>query len=243
MAPVVLLWMAWASGLGRAWLIATGLTAVILFVVFLPGIPTGQADHLLDQATLPKLADYYVRLLGLPWSHAPSLVWFGRLVGWCVLSAGIVTLFRCGIACQTLSRIERIGLALLMFSLLVTAIVAVGRWSWALERPVAIRYGIFAALAQAGLLMANAPSLNWVWQSGHRRAFQQATLAIATVLLVQQVAAGQAAIAVTIEYKNSYREFAAGSPTAATDRPVFLGSAAEGERVLRIMRTLDIYEN
>jgi hypothetical protein len=242
-APVVLLWAAWAGGLGRAWLIAISLTAGILFAVYLPGIPTDQVDHLLDRTALPKLADYYVRLLGLPWSHTTSLVWFGRLVGCIVFGASTVTLFGRGILRRSVGRLERMGVALLMFSLLITAMVAVGRWNWGPERPVSIRYGIFAALAEAGLLLANTPWLNWLWQKGHRRPFQWATLAAATVFLVQQVAAGQAAVVVTLQYKNGYREFVAGQGTGAPARPVFLGSAAERERVLRIIPTLGIYQN
>lgn len=242
-APVVLLWGAWAVGLGRAWLITIGLIAGVLFVVYLPGIPTDQVDHLLDWTALPNLADYYIRLLGLPWSHASSLVWLGRLVGCMVFGASIVTLFRSRTLRRPVGRLERMGLALLMFSLLITAIVAIGRWNWGPERPVAIRYGIFAALAQAGLLLANTSWLNWLWQRGHRRPLQWATLGAATVLLVQQVAAGQAAVAVILQYKNGYREFAAGQATGTTARPIFLGSAAQSQRVLGIMRNLGIYQN
>ena len=173
---MVLLWVAWAGGLSRAWLITIGLTAGILFAVYLPGMPTGQLDHLMDRTALPKLADYYVRLLGLPWSHTSSLVWLGRLIGCMVLGASIVTLFRSRTLRRPVGRLERMGLALLMFSLLITAVVAVGRWNWAPDTPVSIRYGIFAALAQAGLLLANTPWLNWVWQKGHRRPFEWATL-------------------------------------------------------------------
>jgi hypothetical protein len=227
-------------------LIAIGLTAAILFAVYLPGIPSDQvADHLLDLKALPKLVDYYVRLLGLPWSHASSLVWLGRLVGSIVLGAAMVTFFRCGILRRSVGRLERIGLALLMFSLLVTAMIAVGRWFWGPDRPVAIRYGIFAALAQAGLLLANTPWLNRLWQKGHRRPFQWATLVTATVLMVQQVAVGQAAVAVATQYKNGYREFVTGESTAAPTIPAFLVNrvAPENEEVLRIMRTLGIYQN
>jgi hypothetical protein len=244
LAPLVLLWVAWAGGLSRAWLIAIGLTAVVLFATFLPGDTTaGQAIQLLDLEALPTLADYYVRLLGLPWSHAASLVWFGRIVGCIVLGGSIVTLFRCRILRRSVGRLERMGLALLMFSLLVTAMIALGRWYWAPDQPVSVRYTIYVELLEAGLLLANTPWLNWLWQKGHRRPLQWATLGAATVLLVQQVAAGQAAVAVTTQYKNSYRQFVAGQRGDATDRPVFLGSAAESERVLRIIRTLGIYQN
>jgi hypothetical protein len=240
LAPLVLLWVAWAGGLGRAWLIAIGLTAAILLAAFLPGIPTGQVAHLLDRAALPKVADYFIRLLGLPWSHVASLVWFGRIVGCIVLGASIVTLFRCGILRRSVGRLERIGLALLMFSLIVTMMMAVGRWNYSADRPMPLRYSIFAALAEAGLLSANACRLNWVWQE-YRRSFQWAMLVVATLLLVQQVAVGQAAVAVTIQYKDSYREFAAGHWTDETTRPVF--GAAESERALGIIRRLGIYQN
>jgi hypothetical protein len=244
LAPVVLLWLAWTRGLGRAWLIAIGLTAAILLAAFIPGIPTDQIDHSLQLAALPKLADYYVRVLGLPWSHASSLVGLGRLVGCIVLGTSIVTLLRGGILRRPVSRLEGIGLALLILSLLITAIVAVGRWNWAPERPVAIRYGIFAALAQAGLLLANTSRLNWLWQSGHRRTFKQCTLVAATALLVQQVAAGQAAVAVTIQYKHAYRDFVAGQGKPEAAQPVFSGRpAAEAERAVAIMRSLGIYQN
>ena len=66
---------------------------------------------------------------------------------------------------------------------------------------------------------------------------------LATALLVQQVAAGQAAVVVTTQYKDAYREFAAGQGTAAPARPVFLGSAAESQRVLGIIHDLGIYQN
>jgi hypothetical protein len=244
LAPLVLLWVAWAGGLGRGWLIAIGLTAAILLAAFLPGVPTGQVAHLMDWAALPKVADYFIRLLGLPWSHAASLVWFGRIVGCIVLGASAVTLFRCGILRRSVGRLERIGLALLMFSLLITIMMALGRWNYSPERPMPLRYSLFPALAEAGLLLANTPWLIWLWQKGHRRAFEWATLAAATVLLVQQVAAGQAAVAVTNQYKNSYREFVAGQWTAATTRPVFPDrSAAESERVLGIIRNLGVYQN
>jgi phosphate/sulfate permease len=211
--------------------------------LYLPGDPTGEAIQLLDLAALPTLADYYVRLLGLPWSHAASLVWFGRIVGCIVLGASILTLFHCMILRRSIGRLERIGLALLLFSLLAIAMVAVGRWYWTQDRPVSVRYTIYVALLEAGLLLANTPWLNGLWQKGHRRPVQWAMLGAATVLLVQQVAAGQAAVEVTTQYKNSYRQFVAGQQGDATDRPVFYGSAAERERVLQIIRRLGIYQN
>jgi len=239
-APLMLLWVAWAGGLGRGWLIAIGLIAAILFACFLPGIPTG---HLSDLPALSRVAEYYISLLGLPWSHAASLVWFGRLAGCVVLGASIITFFRCGLRARRLRQVERIGLASLIFGLLITAMIALGRWSELPEQPVPIRYGIYVALAEAGLVLANTRWLERVWQKGHRRTFQWGTLAATALLLIQQVVAGQAAVVVTSEYKTSYREFVAGEPTT-TDRPVFLERRpVQSEKALAIIRSLGIYQN
>lgn len=118
-----------------------------------------------------------------------------------------------------------------------------GRWSVLPEQPVPIRYGIYVALAEAGLVLANTPWLERVWQNGRRRTFQWATLAATALLLIQQVVAGQEAVVVTGEYKASYREFAAGEPTT-TGPPVFLeGRPFQSEKVLAIIRSLGIYQN
>ena len=243
LAPLMLLWVAWAGGLSRVWLIAIGLIAAILLACFLPGVPTGQAGHLSDWSALPKMADYFVRLLGLPWSHAPSLVWFGRVVGSVVLGASILTLFRCGLRGPRLQQVERIGLALLMFSLLTTAMMAFGRWDVTPDRPAQIRYTLYVALVEAGLLLANTSWFDWLWLKGHRPLLRWATLAATALLLIQQVVVGQAAVVITSEYKTSYREFVAGEPTT-TDRPVFLEHRPfQSEKALAIIRSLGIYQN
>ena len=176
-APLVLLWVAWAGGLGRGWLITISLIATILFACFLPGVPTG---HLSDWPALPRVAEYHIRLLGLPWSHAASLVWFGRLAGCVVLGASIITFFRCGLRGRRLRQVERIGLASLIFGLLITAMIALGRWSVLPEQPVpnSIRHLCHArrsgpgsgqhALARTGLAEGTPPNLSM----GHARGYR-----------------------------------------------------------------------
>jgi hypothetical protein len=242
LAPLVLLWSAWAGRLDRAWLIVIGLVSGVLIATYLPGIPTGGDADSLTWAALPKLADYYVRLLGLPWSHAPSLIWFGRAVGSALLGAGIATILFRAIVQRPSGRLERIGVGLLLFALAATALAAVARSSVAPDRTMPIRYGIFAALAEAGLLLANAPWLERIWQRGGKRPLQWATLAAASVLLVQQVAAGQAAVAVSAQYNDSYRRFAAGQWTPEMEHYVY-PNRAEAERARDFMRAEGIYQN
>jgi len=241
LAPLVLLWSAWAGGLGRGWLLAIGAIAAILIALYLPGLPIGHDADSLAWGHLLKLADYYVRLLGLPWSHAPSLMWFGRLIGCIVLGAGIFTLLRGGILHRPVDQLERIGLSLLVFSLLIAAMAAVSRSKVAPELTMPIRYGIFAALAQIGLIFANAPRLEWLWYAGYLKAFRWAMLPLVAIFLAQQVAGGQAAVAVTDRYKDAYRDFVGGQWNAATARYVFPDQAG-AKRALGVMRDLGIYQ-
>jgi hypothetical protein len=244
LAPLMLLWLAWVAGYSRVWLITIGLTASILFAVFLPGVPAGQVSNSLDQMALASMVDYFIGLLGLPWSHVPSITWVGRLIGGVVLGCSFVTLARGGIMHRPGSRLERVGIALLLFSLLISVMIAVGRWDLLTERPAPVRYTLFTVLAEAGLLLANTPLVLRLWQKGYQRPFEWATLAAAMILLVQQVIAGQAAVAVTNQYKKSYRQFAAGQWTMVTSRPVFPnGTVADKEKVLKIIHHLGIYQN
>src|SRR5262249_48157495 len=91
-APLVTIWVAWAGRWSRGWLVAVIAVSVALIAVYLPGLPVGHDAKPLGWAALLEMADYGIRFLGLPWSHAASLVWFGRLVGGLVLAGGVATL-------------------------------------------------------------------------------------------------------------------------------------------------------
>jgi hypothetical protein len=188
------------------------------------------------------MADYGIRFLGLPWSHAASLVWFGRLVGGLVLAGGVATLLCSDAFRRPVDGLERIGLALLMFGLAIAGLAAVSRSSVAPELTMPIRYGIFAGLAQVGLLLAHAPRLEWLWYERRLWRLKWAMLPIGAIFLAQQVLGGQAAVSVAGRYREAYRDFVAGRWDADADQYVF-PNRANAEQALSFMRAQGIYGN
>jgi hypothetical protein len=242
LAPVVLLWAAWRGGLGARWLIGIGAVAALLIAVYVPGLPFQGGPGMLDPMRVLHRLDYAVRFLGLPWSHMQSLVWFGRLVGAIVLGASIVIVLRRGFLGMPRERLERISVGLLLFTILMAVLVSVGRADIAADREMPIRYGIFAALAQVGLLLALSSWLARVWEGGGRRPLQWGALGAALLLIVQQVAVGEAGRAVAAQYVEAYRSFAAGRWTPEMNKFVFPDRAA-AEQGLAIARAEGIYQN
>jgi hypothetical protein len=241
-AALVLLWAAWRGGLNWRWLVAIGLVAVGLIAAYLPGIPLRQESNAIGSSNLAQIVDYLIRFLGLPWSHAPSLVWFGRIVGVAVLGLAVSTILRQGVLTSPATRLERLGVGLLLFALAIAGIVTLGRINIAPEREMPIRYGIFPALAEVGLLLAYSSQMARFAARGGKRLLQWGTVGIAAVLLVQQVAAGQAAVAVSAQYNDSYRRFAAGQWTPEMEHYVY-PDRAEAERARALMQAQGIYQN
>jgi hypothetical protein len=241
-APLILLWAAWRARLDRRWLVTIGLVAAGLIAAYLPGIPLRHDANSLAAKDLTQMADYALRFLGLPWSHAHALIWFGRVVGAVVLGSAVLTVFRWGIVAAPVTRLERFGVGLVLFGLAMAAIVMLGRVGVAPEGEMPIRYSLFPALTDIGLLLAHSSRLARIWSGGGRRPLQWAAIAAALVLLVQQVAAGQAAVAVSAQYRESYRRFAAGQWTPEMERYVY-PDRAKAERARDFMRAQDIYQN
>jgi len=199
--------------------------------------PVGHDAESLHWTVLIEMADYGIRFLGLPWSHAASLVWCGRLIGCLVLAGGIATLVCGNVLRRPIGGIERIGLALLMFSL-----AAGSRSTVAPELTMPIRYGIFGGLAQVGLLLANSPRLERLRDWGWPRSLRWALLPIVAVFIVQQIAGGRAAVAVAARYRRAYRDFADGRWDGDADHYAF-PKRADADRALAFMRAQGIYGN
>jgi hypothetical protein len=242
LAPPTLFLAAWRARLGRGWLIALGLIGLVLMAVYLPGLPVGRDAGALTSRALPAIFDYGTRFLGLPWSHVPSLVWFGRIKGAAVAGLGIATLLWRGLRPGPTNEVEQMGIGLLFFTLAIAALATVARTDNAPGLLMPIRYGIFAALAEVGLLLANVTLLARLWATGGRRPLQWVIVAAACVMLLQQVVSGQAAVAVKAQYVECYHRFAAGEWTGAMNRYVF-PNREDAERGLAVIRALNIYQN
>jgi hypothetical protein len=204
----VMIWIAWRGRLGLMWLIAVAAIGVAEWIVYLhgDGVPAGRA---IDAASILDMADYAVRLLGLPFSRSPSLAWLGRLLGLaCLLSGGFVLL---AFARIRPTRLQRIGTAMILFAFLIAASAAYARSLIAPDHGVPVRYSIFAATGQLGILLAVA---EWVAQRvpsfGART--KAAIVAAAAVLVAQQVAVGVTAADVAGRYAAQWKRFSDGQP-------------------------------
>ena len=210
----VLLWAAWRGGLGRVWLIAVTAVGIAFIAVYVLGLRTHAAVGSLEPLRVARMLDYSIRFLGLPWSHAGAFVWFGRVVGAVILLAGLFFLLTRGLLGRPGSRLERIALGMLLFGFLMAALAGAGRVDIAVDREMPVRYSIFTAMAQVGLLILLAPWLARLW-SGRRRLLQICVIAAAVLMLAQQVVAGRAGAQVAAQYTEAYRQFAAGLWTPA----------------------------
>ena len=79
-----------------------------------------------------------------------------------------------------------------------------------------MRYSIFTAMAQLGLLILLAPWLGPDMEHlSRRRLLQICVIGAAVLMLAQQVVAGRAGAVVAGQYTEAYRQFAAGLWTPA----------------------------
>src|SRR5262249_3723532 len=85
----VLVWGAWRGCLSRGWIIAVAVVGAATIALYVTGLSSHDALGALDLARLERMADYATRFLGLPWSHAPQLRWFGRIAGAILGVAGL----------------------------------------------------------------------------------------------------------------------------------------------------------
>jgi hypothetical protein len=164
--------------------------------------------------------DYVIRLLGLPWTHVPALVWPGRIVGATVLCVGCALAIRDLVHGGSSSRLERIGVGLILFALLIAAAAAVSRSAVATDREMPIRYALFAALGQLGIVLASIGTIEKLFS----RFVLSSRLAVGSLLLllvVQQIAVGRAAVAETDKYNDAWRRFEAGVWTPDMTRYVY----------------------
>ena len=129
----------------------------------------------------------------------------------------------------------------MLFALLMAALAGAGRVDIATDREMPVRYSVFTAMGQIGLLLLLAPSLARLWE-GRRRLLEIIVLGVALLLLAQQVVAGRAGAAVARQYAESYRQFAAGLWTPAMTQFVHPDRKI-AEQGQAIVRKLGIYQS
>lgn len=235
-----LAFVAWRSGARVAWLAVIGVAGLLMWTIYLKGLPSHPGMLALDLQRVVAMADFVIRFLGLPWSHAAALVWPGRAIGTLVLATGCYLLLTDAFSGQRKPGFERVGLGMILFAFMLAAAAALARLNIAPDREMPVRYGMIVALAHAGILLAALPWLGRLIEGRHAAAVKIAILVAATALLAQQVMVGRAAVVQAGLYSDAWQRFSAGEWTPDMTHFVY-PDRARAEKVLAYMRSQRIY--
>jgi hypothetical protein len=233
-----LVFVAWRSGLNAKRLMFIVLVGGAYTAVYLQGLPTHH--DLIAFEHFSKSFDYLIRFLGLPWSHSAALLWPSRIIGFVLLGLGLF-LIASGVFCvRETTRLERVGLGLIIFVLFVASAASVTRWNVAPEREMPIRYLTFVILAHVGVVLA---SLSWLERFTISKAGEVVRPIFALVvlaLLVQQVLAGNMAELEAARYNTAWSQFVSGAWTPDMEHYVY-PDRERAEAALSYLRQMHIY--
>jgi hypothetical protein len=214
----VLTYSAWRFG-PKNWALTFFAVGTTYSVLNFAGVPSSFGGVTLGRA-LPSI-DYVIRFLGLPWSHSSALAWPSRAIGLGILCGGAWLLIRDFFLDRSTSRLERIGLNLILYAFLVAAAAAVARWNVATERGIPIRYAIFTVLAHAGILLASMPFLQRLLEGASQKRAKLLITAVTLLLLLQQIIIGTAAVQEASRYNSAWAEFVSGAWTSEMEHYVY----------------------
>jgi hypothetical protein len=245
----ILLWASWRGRLGWRWLTAVAVAGIVLVGLYTQGISvsssTAAALHgeggFYAPANLVKVGDCLLTFLGLPWTRSAALAIPGRLIGAALLVLGITVVLRRGFWRPSCGRLERIAVGLIMVSLGVAGLGAIARVEEQTNGFLPIRYSVFMIPMHLGLLCLALPWLQRQWSdSGRRQWAQGALLFCAGLLLVQQVAAGEAGARKAQDMRATIDRFMAGERDREMTRVVY-GDLSYAQRIVDRMRREGIY--
>ena len=246
----ILFWIAWRAGADRKWLWTIVGVGAALSIVYARGLSltlsvvsggTDQEVALADE--LARRANYLFVYMGLPWTRSPDLFVPARLVGALlfVTAAGVV--FWRGFYRAPRGRLERIAIALMMFSLASGLLAAIGRAHMpAIDGVIVpVRYSVLLIPLHVGLLLVASPVLERFWASRVRSSAVSLCVAGACAgLLVQQVVAGSAAASNAERIRATIERFQAGRSDAGM--ATVIGEDLEkARRELATMRRAGVY--
>jgi hypothetical protein len=247
----ILFWIAWRGRAGRAWIAAIAVVATAFVPVYLQGLSIEQAAGPSPARALDSLdsaigrLNYLVTYLGLPWTRADALSVPGRICGAMLLGAGALAVLARGVLRAPSGRLERIGLALIMFSLGTALLASIGRVDLVPDDGVLVpvRYSSLVAPLYVGLLWIVSPVLQRVWNDVARsRIVAAGVVGVCVLLLVQQVGVGQAATAITSRMRTTIEQFEAGN-TSPEMRDVVFSDLDQARREWEIIRRAGLYTN
>ena len=245
----ILFWVAWRAGADRTWLWTIAGVGAALLIVYTRGMSlplpllsddTARELGLVDELT--RRVNYLFVYMGLPWTRSPSLFLFGRFVGALLfVSATGIVCWR-GFYRAPSGRLERIAIALIMFSLASALLAVMGRAGEPILAGVLVpvRYSVLLIPLHVGLLWVVSPLLSRLWNGGRARVMSLAVVGVCGGLLVQHVAAGQAAVANAERIRATIQRFHAGESDA--DMAIVISDDLEkARRELATMRRAGVY--
>ncbi|MEQ1897427.1 MAG: hypothetical protein ABL971_08580, partial [Vicinamibacterales bacterium] len=215
----ILLWLAWRSQAGRVWtagIVIVGAVFGAAYLYRLPGVALGAASSAAapDSSSLLRMADYLITYLGLPWTRAGALALTGKGIGALLLVASVASCLWWGVVRPAESRLDRLAVSLVAFSLATAVLAALGRSGVDADPRVPVRYSVFVALMHVGLLFLAWPRVVARWGTvAQLRLVQAGVVVAALILTAQQYASGQAAVATTQAMRATLARFAAGEET------------------------------
>lgn len=157
-----------------------------------------------------------------------------------ILTAGCYLVIADAFSGKIKSRLEWLGLALIMFSFLISFAAALSRWDTAIDREMPIRYGMIVSLAHAGLLLA---SIRWIGRilDGRHAGIARAAIFVSVMaLLAQQVLVGRAAVVQVERYADAWARFTTGEWTPEMTHYVH-PDRARAQQVLEYLRSKHLY--
>jgi hypothetical protein len=208
-----MIWSAWRSRLPWAWVAGIAGAGVLFIAAYTWHLP---AHIVPDVFTLPGIIssfDYMIRFLGLPWARLPVLVWPGRLIGFAFLCLGLFAVLRDGLSGRPNTRLQRVGLGLVLFSLLVAASAPLARLNLAEGVEVPIRYAAFVVPLHCGLLLWSLELVHDYWRPKQPALVKWGIVIACGFWLAQQIVIGDDAIAVVNRINAAWSRFVAGEWT------------------------------
>lgn len=236
----VLLWSAWRCRSGWRWLAAIAAAAAVYGALYLHGLSLssgGVAPPATILARATKLLTYVLAYLGLPLSRVPGLLPAGEAVGTVLLAAALFAVIRFGVRRPAISRLERIAVGLILFSLGSAALAALGRSRFAAEVELPVRYTVLVTPLHVGLL---ALALRWI---ADRPALERRSGAVLSggavlglLLLAQQAIGAWPAVAVADGMRSKLDRFYAGEHDKEVERLVFQAGLGKADAIVAALR-------
>jgi hypothetical protein len=206
----VLIWSAWRGSLRWTWIVGISCAGAVFIAAYTWHLPEHVAGRIFTLTGVVGSFDYIIRFLGLPWSRMPILVWPGRLIGFGALCLGLFALARDMFLGLRITRLQRIGLGLILFSLLVAGVAPLARLDFSEGVEVPIRYGMFVVPLHCGLLLWSLEFMHEYFRPARRVFAPWAILPACVIWLAQQVVVGEYAIATVNQINNAWSRYIAG---------------------------------